>query len=221
MMFLCLLFRKVSPLGLVILFFCLLPVKTGAEIFKYVDEKGVVHFSDAIIDMNDVDDVEVVREDTPSSDYEAIAEHYALKFGLEPSLVKKVIQVESNWNPYAVSRSGAMGLMQLMPETAKLLGVKDPFDPEENIRAGVRYLKYLLDLFDGDIERALAAYNAGPTVVIKHNGVPPINETIRYLKKIDIERFKTERKDMRVFKIILPDGTVLFTNSPVEGLREF
>ncbi len=220
-MFLSLLSRKVSPILVFFISMLLMPVMAWAEIYKYVDENGVVHFTDAIIDVDNVEDIEVVKEGFKSSDYETLAEHYALKFGLEPSLVKKVIEVESNWNPYAVSKSGAMGLMQLMPQTARLLGVKNPFDPEENIRAGVRYLKYLLDLFNGDVEKALAAYNAGPTVVIKHNGVPPINETKRYLKKLDIERFKIERKDMRIFKLILPDGTVLFTNSPVEGLREF
>ena len=220
-MSLCFAYRRLSVFVVGILMIVFLPVNTGAEIYKYVDEDGIVHFTDAIVEGEDIQNIEVVHDDAaPATDYESIAEHYALKYGLEPALVKKVIQVESGWNPYAVSRSGAMGLMQLMPETARLLGVKNPFDPEENIRAGVRYLKYLLDLFGGDVEKALAAYNAGPTLVLKHRGVPPIKETIRYLKKIDIERFKMER-NIRIYKVILPDGTVLFTNSPIEGLREF
>ncbi len=220
-MFLYLPLRKYKIIFVLAVLVIALPVYSGAEIYKYVDEQGVVHFTDALLDTQGVTNIEIVDDSQNKTDYEALAEHYALQYGLKPSLVKKVIQVESGWNPYAVSKSGAMGLMQLMPDTARILGVTNPFDPEQNIRAGVRYLKYLLDLFGGDLEKALAAYNAGPTVVRKYNGVPPIKETIRYLKKIKVDRFKLNRTFTRIYKIKLPDGTVLFTNSPVEGLEEF
>ena len=100
------------------------------------------------------------------------------------TMVKAIIMAESGFNRKSVSRYGARGLMQLMPRTAKSLGVKDIFDPEENIHAGVRYYKSLLDLFNGDQKLALAAYNAGARNVRKYKGVPPFEETRRYIKKV-------------------------------------
>jgi len=106
------------------------------------------------------------------------------KYNVEPSLVSAMIQVESNWNYKVVSRSGAIGLMQLMPATAKAMDVKDPLNPEENIEGGIKYLRYLLDRFNGDLTLAVAAYNAGPTRVRKYNGIPPIKETRQYVKRV-------------------------------------
>ena len=106
------------------------------------------------------------------------------KYNVEPSLVSAMIKVESNWNYKVVSRSGAIGLMQLMPSTARAMDVKDPLNPEENIEGGIKYLRYLLDRFDGDLTLAIAAYNAGPTKVRKYNGIPPIRETQQYVKRV-------------------------------------
>jgi soluble lytic murein transglycosylase-like protein len=106
------------------------------------------------------------------------------KYEIEPSLIYALIKVESNWDARALSRAGAKGLMQLMPSTAKEMDVKNPFDPEENIEGGIRYLRYLLDRFNGDVTLALAAYNAGPNKVRKFKGVPPIKETQRYVNRI-------------------------------------
>jgi soluble lytic murein transglycosylase len=92
--------------------------------------------------------------------------------------------VESNWNSKAVSHSGAMGLMQLMPTTVKDMNIKNPFNPEDNIDGGARYLRYLLDKFNGNLIHAIAAYNAGPTRVIRHRGIPPIRETRQYVKRV-------------------------------------
>lgn len=108
----------------------------------------------------------------------------AKTYQVDPALIKAIIMAESNYNPLAVSSQGAQGLMQLMPDTAKWLGVADAFDPTLNINGGVRYFRYLLDRFKGDVEMALAAYNAGILHVVKHDGIPPFEATQSYVKKV-------------------------------------
>lgn len=115
---------------------------------------------------------------------EALIERYASRRGLEAGLVRAVIQVESAFDPRALSVKGAMGLMQLMPETAREVGVDDPWDPEQNVRGGTLYLRRLLDRFDGQLDLALAGYNAGPGAVERYGGVPPYRETVGYVDKV-------------------------------------
>jgi soluble lytic murein transglycosylase-like protein len=117
------------------------------------------------------------------SKYDPLIDRYSNAYGVDPVLVRAVIVVESNYNVRCVSNKGARGLMQLMPETARRYGVKSIFDPEENIRGGVHYLSDLLDLFHNDLQRSLAAYNAGEGAVVKYSGIPPYEETSTYVKR--------------------------------------
>lgn len=124
-------------------------------------------------------------------DYAALArviEEASLETGLPRALIDAVIRTESGYRPEAVSRAGALGLMQLMPATARALGVTDPFDPAQNVGAGARYLRSLYDRF-GDLELAVAAYNAGPARVARHGGIPPLNETRRYVRVV-MDRYR-------------------------------
>ncbi len=161
--------------------------------------------------------------------FHAAVDEKARMHNIDPQLVKAVIRAESNWNPDAVSPKGALGLMQLMPSTAALLGVADPFDPIENIDGGIRYLKDMIVRFNGDLTLALAAYNAGPKMVEKKGMVPSIPETVAYVKRVmqyyngeqginshvDALAIQREiRKEYkRIKKVILEDGTLLFTNA--------
>lgn len=168
-----------------------------ADIYRYEDDEGVVHFTDIPTDnkfkifMRDIKKDKALRTNFrlnsfagDPAEYDAIINSCALQYGVDTSLVKAVIQAESNYNPRAVSRKGAAGLMQLMPKTAQSLKVNDSFNPADNIRGGVRYLRFLLDTFKGDVALALAAYNAGLTNVAKHKGIPPYTETKNYVAKV-------------------------------------
>ncbi len=154
-----------------------------------------------------------------TSAYTDIVEEKAKKHNVDPKLVKSVIRAESNWNSRAVSPKGAMGLMQLMPQTAQLMGVGNAFDPEENIEGGVKYLRYLLSRFNGNLTLALAAYNAGPKAVDRKGGVPGIPETVDYVQKVMGDytgaaplAYIPLSSVTRIHKVALRDGTILYTN---------
>jgi hypothetical protein len=137
---------------------------------------------------------EVLDEVVPGArgtDLAAMAVAAARRHSLDPDLVQAVVAVESGFRPDAVSPKGAQGLMQLMPATARALGVMDSFDPASNLDGGTRYLRALIQRYDGDLKRALAAYNAGEGAVARHGGVPPYPETMAYVRKV-LQRAKPE-----------------------------
>jgi soluble lytic murein transglycosylase-like protein len=158
-----------------------------------------------------------------SAPYDAVIEEHATAQGVSPDLVRAVIQVESAFNPQALSPKGAMGLMQLMPATARELGVENPFLPEENIRGGVVYLRQLLDRYDRNVELALAAYNAGPGSVERYDGVPPYQETRDYVKRVTTRSGPpaVAPPDPTIYKWIdTVDGKVIvrYGNKPPKGV---
>ena len=173
----------------------LLPATAGAQIYAWRDANGTLVLSDRELDtptqIYEVPGAPSYRTTTAvartasSPRFDDIVVAHAQRHSLRPELVRAVIQVESGYNPMATSPKGAMGLMQLMPATARELGVRNPYDPEENIRGGTAYLRQLLDRYEGNEELALAAYNAGAGAVDKYGQrVPPYRETREYVKKV-------------------------------------
>jgi soluble lytic murein transglycosylase-like protein len=148
--------------------------------------------------------------------FDALIEENAAAHGLSPHLVRAVIQQESAFNPLARSHKGAMGLMQLMPGTAAELGVRDPYDPSENIRGGVTYLKGLLQKFAQNVELALAAYNAGPGAVEKYGAVPPYRETRDYVTRIT-NNVDVAPRPKRIFRTVeIVNGREVVKYSTIE-----
>ena len=201
-------------------------VASYADIYKYVDDSGVIHFTNTSSGegykkiISESKKRHISKGTSNPEDFHHIIASKSEKYSVEPSLVMAVIKAESNGDSRAVSRKGAMGLMQLMPYTARDMDVRNPFDPEENIEGGTRYLKYLLDLFDGNLTLALAAYNAGPNAIKKLGYVPPIPETRQYVEKVlylyngKKSAGSSVKKQEIVYKVVYEDGTVLYTNTP-------
>ena len=171
-----------------------LPAHAEAEIYAFTDEEGVTHFSDAprhagyrrfrpTARLALAPRPRITAKPSPRGWDGAIAQA-GRNHGVSPGLVKAVVHAESAFDPDAVSHKGAQGLMQLMPATARQLGVDDPFDPWQNIDGGTRYLSSLIQRFNGDLSLGLAAYHAGERAVRRYSGIPPYRETRRYVKKV-------------------------------------
>jgi soluble lytic murein transglycosylase-like protein len=176
--------RRLMPwTGLVAI---LLSSPSQADIYRFKDGNGVWHFSDTrsdsryhlYIKTRGLSGKQYLKK------YDGIIQKAAKQFGVEVTLIKAIIKAESSFDPNAVSKSGAQGLMQLMPDTADDMRVGDPFDPEENILGGTRYLSLLLKRFNQDKRLAVAAYNVGPTTVAEHDAVPPIPQTRQFVDRV-------------------------------------
>ncbi len=183
---------------------CVSTLPAHADIYQYTDENGVLHFTNVdgggkkrrrvktetesprrkpAVDVKSRS-AAPARASSSKSDYIDIINSACDRHGVDPSLVYAIVKVESDYNAYALSRKGAMGLMQLMPQTAMNMNITNSFNPEENIDGGVRYLRYLLDRYEGNISLALAAYNSGESAVKRWGSIPPFKETQNYVKRI-------------------------------------
>mgnify|MGYP001190305747 CR=1 FL=1 len=182
-----------------VVFFCLffLTTPSSGGIYRYVDERGVIHFTNCprdpkfklyireskedVGDENHFSSVSYIKD---SNQYDSLISELSKRYQVDFALIKAMIRAESGFNPFAVSRKGAKGLMQLMPETASRMNVSNIFNPRENVEGGVRYFKHLLSLFNNDLRLSLAAYNAGENVVAELRSIPPYRETVDYVKKV-------------------------------------
>ncbi|MBZ0104726.1 MAG: lytic transglycosylase domain-containing protein [Sulfuricella denitrificans] len=182
---------------------CMLPFSAKADIYHYTDAKGIVHFSNVpdnrqyrlIIATQSGESRQTVAASASRAPaqvsragkarFSSLVEDAARTHQVDPALLHAVITAESGYNPAAVSRKGAIGLMQLMPETAQRYGVENSYDPAQNINGGTRYLSDLLQMFNNNIELAVAAYNAGENAVIRHGySIPPYRETLAYVPRV-------------------------------------
>jgi soluble lytic murein transglycosylase len=164
-----------------------LPVQ--ADIYRYIDENGVMHFTNT--PTSSVQNYRIYVKEKPkttrwysSEKYDDLISDASERFGVAFPLLKAIIKPESDFDPYAVSKKGATGLMQIMPENFEPLGLQDPFDPWQNINAGARYFKQMYDRFKGKLALSLAAYNAGPTAVDRYKTIPPYEETEEYVRRV-------------------------------------
>lgn len=171
----------------VVMAWLLTPVGLQAEIYQYISPNGTISLTNVPSDGRYRKiEVESARFHSALSEHELepLIKRHSSQQQLHPALIRAVIKAESNFDPRAVSRAGAIGLMQLMPQTAVRLDVRDMFDPDENVGGGTKYLRQLLDRFHGNLPLALAAYNAGENIVDRYQSLPPIDETRQYVRKV-------------------------------------
>jgi len=203
-------------------------VPAHAEVYRLATNDGTVHFTNAPTDpryrgLGYSSGTAAGYLRLPTADtgrYVTEIKDASGRYGVPERLVQAVIRVESAFNPRAVSIKGAQGLMQLMPETASLLGVRDSFDPQQNIDGGVRHLRGLIDRFGNDLPMALAAYNAGEKAVVTYRGIPPFAETRDYVTRV-LYYYDggPAGAPTAVYRTVGDDGTITYTNIPPRGRR--
>ena len=210
--------RDVVPIITVFLLLLTAPVSAGS-LYSYINERGVRVYTNIGVNRTDLpgQNTRPARKDA-TNPYLPLIDESAQRFNLDADLVRAVIQIESHFDSRAVSSKGCIGLMQLHPDTAKRFGVTDAYDPAQNIRGGVQYLRFLTDHFKGKLPLVLAAYNAGENAVIRHQGIPPYRETQEYVRKVTTlyESFKPASDptgpNQELTRVVLPNGSVLFTS---------
>jgi hypothetical protein len=203
-------------------------VAAGADTYRLTDGDGVVHLTNAPTDpryrglpvaVSGTATGWLRMSETSQHQFSADIREISSRHGVDPFLVESVIRAESAFNPTAVSRTGARGLMQLMPKTAVMLGVRDSFNPRENIEGGVRHLRYLLDRYPGNVSLAVAAYNAGEGAVDAHRGIPPYAETQQYVQRVLQTGAAWSGRSVgplprSVYRYAGPNGSVTYSNLP-------
>lgn len=214
-------------LGAGLFFFLILSGMAAADLYVYSDADGTIHVSHDSRGKEHMTLISTYREPSRRSvkrdfsnylpKYRDEIERASSKYGVEPALIRAVILAESDFDPYAISYAGALGLMQLIPETAERMGVDDPFNPMQNIDGGTRYLGKLRKMFD-DIKLSVAAYHAGEKRVAQHGGIPPIPETRQYVHRVleyyDKFRRLSSPASSKVYQVFTSDGSVMITTSP-------
>jgi hypothetical protein len=223
----------------VMLFSLCQPRRVLADIYQYTDENGVMHFSNVSVgtakkykklksaaaekqqatatpSSTAPSQVPSSSSDSPSA-YVDIINSACNRHGVDPALVHAIVKVESDFNPYAMSRKGAMGLMQLMPQTAAEMKVGNSFNPHDNIDGGVKYVRYLIDRYEGNLSLALAAYNSGETAVKKWGTIPPYRETQNYVQRI-LRIYggdeNMHRPRYTIYMVHSEDGALMLTDDP-------
>ena len=221
-------FLKDSSISALFIVVFLAPIAHSGDIIKFVDENGTVHFTDYTVPREY--DVYIKNAQRNRVTKQKKADRFSKEIyqagnrhGVDRHLIQSVIKAESGYDPMAVSSAGARGLMQLMPETAALYSVRNIHNPVQNIDGGTRHLKRLINKYDGNVKMALAAYNAGETVVAQYNGVPPYPETKTYIQRVmefyrelTGKKLRDERRGV-IYRYIDKNGTLILTDTPMHA----
>jgi len=194
----------------------------GSPIHSYLNEDGVKILTNLSVLAPTKPIFKEPANGSGQADFLPLIQNAAGRYDIDPDLVRAIIKVESDFQPLAVSSKNCKGLMQLHPDTARRFGVKNSFDPAQNIEGGIRYLKFLMGFFDRKLDLVLASYNAGENAVKRHGGIPPYSETKGYVRKVQALyssyrqwAAKIAQPSFRIQRVVQSNGRVLLTNTPL------